>query len=280
MFGPGIVARTLTRSSVTDQYGNRWQYHSRSDRHGRVAAFAMLFDLLHTSGAFCSQVRRGRIAVSTKYEMRDDRHDKKKDIDLVVTTTHGEAPDGSFLDVCREFDLDLDRAAEAAALKLPAVRFTEVTDVLVAFEVKAAMTAHVRALTRLFAEVSSSHETIHGAAPGALAVGLIVVNTSTHFTSSDRNRHALELLPPQVTRHRQPADAERVLDRMRQVARRTGSTGRGYDAFAAITIACRNDGTPVEVVTDAPAPDRWDALHYERMLSELARAYEARFSRI
>lgn len=280
MFGPGVIARTLTRGSVVDTYGNRWQYHSRSDRHARVAAYSLLFDLLHTCQPLIAQVRAGRVALGTKHEMRDDAHDRKKDIDLVLTSTGGPALEGTFLDSCRTLELDLDGPAEAAARDLPAVRVSEVEDVLVAFEVKAAMTAHVRALSRLFAEVSSSHETIHASTPDALAVGLIIVNTATHFTSPDRNRHGLDLLPPHVTRHRQPADAERVFNRMRQVPRRTSDANRGYDAFAAIAVTCRNDGTPIQVVTEPPAPPPGDALHYDQMIGGLAHAYEARFSSI
>lgn len=280
MFGPEVVARTLTRCSVGDSYGNRWQYHSRSDRHARVAACGMLLDLLQTSEHLRMQARAGRVALGTKFTMRDVTHDKQKDLDLVITTASDPPGQGTLLDVCRHFDVDLDARAGAVASALPSLRIGPVERVLVAFEVKAAMTAHVRALTRLFSEISTSHEVIHAAAPEALAVGLVLVNTATHFTSPDRNRHSLELLAPTVTRHKQPTDAQRVFERMRQVPRRGGEASRGYDAFATFGLRCRNDGSPVEVDTAPPAPPIGDAFEYSTMMASLARAYDTRWSAV
>jgi hypothetical protein len=49
MNGPDILVRTLSRTNVSDKYGNPWQYHSRSDHHSKVACWGIVFDLLRSS---------------------------------------------------------------------------------------------------------------------------------------------------------------------------------------------------------------------------------------
>jgi hypothetical protein len=49
MFGPEILVRTLSKATRVDRSGNRWQYHSRSDHHSKVACWGIIFDLLRTT---------------------------------------------------------------------------------------------------------------------------------------------------------------------------------------------------------------------------------------
>ena len=44
-----MVARSISAARIADDFGNEWQYHSRSDKHSKVACWAVLFDLLQTS---------------------------------------------------------------------------------------------------------------------------------------------------------------------------------------------------------------------------------------
>jgi len=55
-------------------------------------------------------------------------------------------------------------------------------------EAKACMTAHQRALPRLYDELNSSHLTVHGAADHAIAAGFVMVNAATKFLSTDLNK--------------------------------------------------------------------------------------------
>lgn len=86
IFGPDILVRTLSRPTREDRYGNRWQYHSRSDHHSKVACWGVVFDLLRTSPLLRRHVADGTVAFGINHEMRDFVHDRKKNLDCVLCT--------------------------------------------------------------------------------------------------------------------------------------------------------------------------------------------------
>ena len=57
-----------------------------------------------------------------------------------------------------------------------------------ALEAKACMTAHQRALPRLYDELNSSHLTVHGATDQAIAAGFAMVNIAGQYLSPDLNK--------------------------------------------------------------------------------------------
>jgi hypothetical protein len=61
MDGPEILARSMTATRIPDQFGNLWQYHSRSDRHSKIACWAAFFDLLNTSALLRTHVAEGKV---------------------------------------------------------------------------------------------------------------------------------------------------------------------------------------------------------------------------
>jgi hypothetical protein len=154
---------------------------------------------------------------------------------------------------------------------------------LVALEAKAAMTALVRAKPRLYDELNSSHLTVRGASRGALAVGLVVVNASPTFVSPDLNH-----VPPGtpghatvVTQQSQPSAAAGVIEKVREIPRRTETAGAGYDGLGVVVVDIPNDGvTPVELVVGPPAPAVGDVLHYETMIARVANEYDRAFRTI
>ena len=81
MKGPEIVARTMTVPSIRDQHGNDWQYHSRSDRHSKVACWATMFDLLEQSALLRRHVADGKVAFGVNHEFSDFRTRRKKKLD-------------------------------------------------------------------------------------------------------------------------------------------------------------------------------------------------------
>ncbi len=83
MFGPSILVHTVSKRSHPDRYENRWQYHSRSDHHSKVASWGIIFDLLRESAHFRAHVEAGG-CIRHQHEMRDFRQDRKKNLDLVI----------------------------------------------------------------------------------------------------------------------------------------------------------------------------------------------------
>lgn len=282
MHGTAILARTLSVPAALDKLNptNRWQYHSRSDRHSKVACWGVLLDLLKTSPVLARHVSEGRVGFGINHEMRDFRVDRKKNLDLVLCSVGTETrkhPAMSFRQLAANLNLSLSREEEALLASLPDIEEVAVGSVYVALEAKACMTAHVKALPRLYDELNSSHQTIHGAIDQAVAVGFVMVNAAATFISSDRNKHDLRSTAAVVSKHKQPEDARRVVGKVKQLPRRSATGQDGYDALGIVIVDCANDGSPFRIIDAPPAPVIGDVFHYETMVRRAAHAFETRF---
>lgn len=276
--GPDLIARSIGACRIADKYGNAWQYHSRSDRHSKIACWVTAFDLMRRSSLLRDHVASGKVVLGVNHTLRDFQTQRKKDLDLVIAQPTEGAPSAvrrTFADMADDWGIQLDDEQQAELASLPAAPEAEVGSVLVALEAKATMTAHVRALPRLHDELDSSHQTTHGNSERALAVGFVMVNAGESFISPDMNKFDLSKTPPNVNHHRQPADALRVIEKIREIRRRSGSSSVGFDAVGVMVVDMANDGSPVKVL-DAPDP----LFPYDQMVQRIAHEYAASFSRI
>jgi hypothetical protein len=130
------------------------------------------------------------------------------------------------------------------------------------------MTEHSKSRPRLYDELNSSHETIHASADEAVAVGFVMVNLAEEFRSPSRTK---------ITKHKQPGVTEKVIQKIGQMPRRTKPGEQGFDALAIVVVDCRNDGSPVRLVTKPPAPPAGDIYEYEMMVRRAAQLYASRF---
>ena len=278
MFGPQILVRSLSASTRNDRYGNAWQYHSRSDHHSKVACWGIMFDLLRASPLLRRHVAEGRVGFGINHEMRDFVHDRKKNLDVVLCTPAGGAtPAGPPLgDLIRSYDILLSPEETALFAELPTLHRTPVGAVLMALEAKAAMTAHQRALPRLYDELNSSHLTVHGATDQAIAAGFVMINASETYLSPDLNKKN-RAADPEWSRHTLPKDAQITVDKVRQLPKRSKTGDTGYDALAIVLVDFVNDGRAVSLVTTPPAPQVGDIYHYDSMVDRLAHIYATRF---
>lgn len=279
MHGPDILVRTMSKPTRTDRFGNAWQYHSRSDHHSKVACWGIVFDLLRTCPLLRRHVEAGVVRFGINHEMRDFVHDRKKNLDLVLCTPAGGATPSALVTLARlgaEYDVELtmEQAADLAAL--PVLTRAPVGAVLMALEAKACMTAHQRALPRLYDELNSSHLTVHGATDQAIAAGFVMVNLAEHYLSPDLNK-ANRAGGPEWSRHAQPRDAGLAVDKVRQLPKRSKPGDTGYDALAIVVVDCPNDGSAVRLITDPPAPPSGDIFHYVSMIDRLGHVYATRF---
>jgi hypothetical protein len=279
--GPQIVAQTLSRPGVPDRHGNLWQYHSRSDRHSKVACWAILFEMMRNSALLRRHVEAGKVVFGVNQEMRDYRTNRTKDLDLVIAVPAERTKPGrpaTLADLAVRWSVRLTSEQQADLAGLPPLVEGPVGMVLAALEAKACMTAHIKALPRLFDELNSSHATIHAHADNALAVGFAMVNASSVFISPDLNKHDLAVVPPVVSEHRQPLWASRAVAKLEELPRRTGRGHEGFDAFGIVVVDMANDGTPVRVVDGPPAPRPADVFHYDQMMRRLIHLYETAYT--
>jgi hypothetical protein len=84
MDGPEILTRSMTATKISDQFGNQWQYHPRSDRHSKVACWAAFYDLLNTSSLLRMHVADGKVIIGVNHTMQDFKTRRKKELDLVI----------------------------------------------------------------------------------------------------------------------------------------------------------------------------------------------------
>jgi hypothetical protein len=281
MHGPEILVRTLARPNVKASNGAFWQYHSRSDHHSKVACWAILFDLMLVCPLLRRQVAEGTVAFGINHEMRDFHLDRKKNLDLVLCTPSG-APrphrPRSLVSMQEDYGIDLSAEERSELGRLPNLRQAPVGAVLMALEAKACMTAHQRALPRLYDELNSSHLTVHGANDEAIAAGFIMVNASPRYLSPDLNR--LAGADPVWSTHNQPRDAMLAIEKARLLPRRSRTGETGYDAMAIVVVDMPNDGGPVSLVEKPPAPAPGDNYYYPAMIDRLRQLYTTRFQNL
>lgn len=281
-----ILVRTLSTPAPMGPSRTLWQYHSRSDRHSKIACWGVLFDLLHTSDLLRSHVAGGKVVFGVNHVMRDFVNNKKKSLDLVLCRP-GDAEESrrrrstTLASLADRWGISLTADQQAKMDSLPLIPEGPVGAVLVALEAKATMTEHTKAGPRLYDELNSSHQIVHASSNKALSVGFFMVNASKSFISPDRNKGVASLPVVTVTMHRQPDAAAFSINVVEGLPRRSGASGVGYDGMAIVVVDMPNDGvTPVKLVTVPPAPQPGDIFNYDAMLTRIANEYDATFARI
>ena len=139
---------------------------------------------------------------------------------------------------------------------------------------KACMTEHVKARPRLYDELASSFQTIHGDTASALAAAFVMIETSTEFISPILNTGRGK---PTVSHHRQPDVTLAVLAKVMELPRHSDERGIGFDAIGVSMVSYRNDGSPI--VLDSSVSDQVDQIaRYDALIQRLSHLYAAKFS--
>jgi hypothetical protein len=279
-FGERIVARTLNRAQVRDKQGRLWQYHSRSDRHSKAACWAIMFDLLNTCPLLREHAASGKVGFGINHELRDFRVNRKKNLDLVVCLgTPAEGALSTLADYGAEIGIVLDDSERAMLAGLPPLRRGGVSNVLVALEAKACMTEHIKARPRLYDELASSAQTIHGDTGSAIAAAFVMINCADTFISPDRNKSPSRRAKIISNLHRQPDAAKKVLQKIMELPRRSDERDSGFDAVGIAMIECRNDGAPV-TISDANNESVPPIVRYGELIKRLAHLYATKFKEV
>ncbi|MEV6757352.1 hypothetical protein [Streptomyces sp. NPDC051214] len=273
-----ILVRSL--SKPVDIKGELMQYHPRSDRHSRIACWGIMFDLLQTSGLLRDHVESGKVAFGINHRMTDYVNHKHKDLDLVLcrpgTGPRPKRRPYTLESLAQKNGVELTADQQSRLMSLPILAEAPVSSVLVALEAKACMTEHGKAGPRLYDELNSSHQIVHGSSNQALSVGFCMVNAATSFYSPT-NRHN----GGGPNEHNQPRAAEKAIEAVSRLPRRSGTNSVGYDGFGIVVVDMLNDGgTPVDLVASAPAPQPGEIFHYDSMIHRVAHEYDAAFRSI
>lgn len=273
MRGPTILVRSMSVATRRGRSPRAWQYHSRSDSHSKMACWTLLFDLLLECDALRTAAAAGHIGFGINHVMVGPIN---KTLDLVLTvvpTTQRVAPRRTFAKLAEVSGIVLDEDDRAALSALPILYEDlndDVNEVAVAVEAKACMTEHIKSMPRLHAEILATGYLAKRAAPRCIGVSYSLVNAAPTFVTPSGVGN--------LNRHNQPEDARRVVQMLAQaVPTASDSRDYGYDVIGTTVIDCRNDGSPVQLVTGDPAPSTADRTHYERMVRSLCSEIRSRF---
>jgi hypothetical protein len=284
MHGPQILARFLEVPGQPDKNGNAWQYNSQSDRHSKVGCWGVAFDLLTNSAQLRAHAADGKVVLGVNHTMTDFATGRRKNLDLVIARPAAPTgvPHRTFKGLAMEKSARIPLTdQELHQLDgLPDLPIADVGAVLIALEAKACMTRHVSSLPRLYDELNSSHLCVHGASRSALAIGYVQINNAESFVSSVKNRFPLATYPTVWSRHRQPHDTLRVVEKVKEIPRRSQSSEVGFDGIGLSILDLKNDGGPVSIVAAAPAPQQGDSFHYDSMIVRMAHEYDTTFGSI
>lgn len=180
-------------------------------------------------------VEAGIVHFGINHEMRDFVNDRKKNLDLVLCTSNGQSGNDTLVDMVAKYGIVLTPEEDERLRLLPLLTGAPVGAVLMALEAKACMTAHQRALPRLYDELNSSHLTVHGASDQAIAVGFAMVNVAETYLSPDLNKKNRSG-DPEWSRHKQPRDAGLAIEKIKQLPRRARVGDVGYDALSIVAV--------------------------------------------
>jgi hypothetical protein len=260
-----------------------WQYHPRSDRHSKIACWGILFDLLRESELIRRHATTGKIIFGINQTMSDFRTRRKKNLDIVIARPLSDQPASkrpprTFESLAEHYGILLQKEQLAELSALPTLlEGKRVGSVLMALEAKACMTEHGKARPRLYDELNSSHLTIHGSSDQAIAVGFVMINASESFISPT-NQSAQRTT--NVARHNQPTVTVSVMQKMKEIPRRSKAMEEGFDALGIVIVVCANDGTEIELVSGPPAPPPTDDFSYGMMIRRIQHKYEVAFAGI
>lgn len=237
--------------------------------------------MLRTSSLLSKHAHDGKVIFGVNFSMRDYSTSRNKKLDLVVArhSSSNTPSTRSLADLAEDWKIVLTDSQKAELTDLPPITEGEVTGsgVLIALEAKAAMTAHSKARPRLYDELNSSHSTIHGASNQALAVGLAMVNASEEFISPPNQSAGKR---DNVSIHKQPAAAETTIEKLEELPRRSSPYDAGFDGLGIVVVKVKNDGSPIELVAQPPAPQSGEVFYYDDMISRVSNEYDSRFSAI
>lgn len=224
-------------------------YHPRSDKHSNALAEAIAVDLATHCPKIRAKAAEGKIVYDLNFKIIAGTADWN--VDLVLGSPGlGTAvePDDGLIARCSPSSVEI------------------------AVEIKSVMTEHRKAVKNRKRDLEAHHEHVHNYSTKAIAGAVLVVNAAERFHSPLRPQD-------QVTVHNNSRRLlEHCITELRSVAARGGQRGYGLEARCAIVVEMDNiNYASTRYVTEPPAPQVGDPLHYDAFIQTICQAFESRF---
>jgi len=231
------------------EYLQKNMYHPRSSEHGDRLCKLLLQDLLSSCEPFFRAARERKIVYKLNHVI-DKGSPTQWNLDLVVGP-----PTLTSQQLLKSND---------------AILSGEPSDIWLAVDAKTIMTEHGKARRNRQRDLNSLHDILHRKNPRTIVGGLLVINMANRFKSP---------LRPGITEHR---NIERLVQETVDLftglplAKRNGT---GLDALGIVVISHTNiKDDSSRLVTNKPAPQLGDSLHYLTFLDDICNVFRKRFS--
>jgi len=233
-------------------YPRNVPYHPRSDSHGGAQCRYFVDDLLSESDAIREAAAAGELVYQEDYEVGEGG--LSWNTDLVI---------GPPVDSV-QVSLDGDREMAQA----------DPTEIYLAADAKSIMTEHQKARRNRQRDINSFADIMYHHHEKALAAGILLVNLAEQFDSPLRD-------PDDITDH---VHIERIvgeiIEMFDSINRSEGEISANLDGAGVVVVDHTNlinDVDETELVTEPPAPQEGDRVHYRTFASQVARWFEDRF---
>lgn len=226
-------------------------YHPRSSAHGSASCQFLLDDLLRKSEPFREAAMNGEIVYKEDHTVGEGN--LRWNVDLVIGPPVGEP--------------------QAQNVEEPAISESQPSEIWLAIDAKSVMTEHQKARRNRQRDINGFADVMHHHYPGAVTGGLLLINAAETFHSPLRDED-------DITVH---DNVERLVketvDLFRSIERSDGDINPNVDAVGCVVVEHTNmdDESPTQLVTDPPAPQEGDLVHYEMFVDIIAETFEERF---
>jgi hypothetical protein len=233
-------------------YPRNVPYHPRSDSHGGAQCRYFVDDLLCESDAIWEEAAAGELVYQEDYEVGEGG--LSWNTDLVI------GPPAESVQVSLDGDREMAQADPA--------------EIYLAADAKSIMTEHQKARRNRQRDINSFADIMHHHHEKALTAGILLVNLAEQFDSPLRD-------PDDITDH---VHIERIvgeiIEMFDSINRSEGEISANLDGAGVVVVDHTNlinDVDETELVTEPPAPQGGDRVHYRTFASQVARWFEDRF---
>ena len=225
-------------------------YHSRSDKHSKALAEAIVTDLMAHCPKISSFAQAGQLVFWHNHDLTFAHSTWNTDL-AIGTPPPGPLPANA-------------RSVAGMTQAVPA-------STRIAVELKGVMTEHGKARKNRKRDLEAHHQHVHAYDANAIAAGVIVVNASSTFQSP---------LRPALTIHKKPpAELIRmVADELNSVTTASGAHPYGLDAKCLLAVTMDNVNlASTSYYVRPPAPVVGSPLHWDSFIQRICDLYGHRW---
>ena len=149
----------------------------------------------------------------------------------------------------------------------------EPSEIWLSVDAKSVMTEHGKARRNRQRDINSFADVMHQHYPGAVTAGILLLNMAEQFRSPLRDEG-------DITEHdRIEQLIAETIEIFRTIDRSGGDISHDVDGVATVVVEHTNmdDGTEPRLVTDPPAPQPGDIVHYRDFVHLIGDVFENRF---